>query len=174
VNYETLRRKAPDVSALWDLGERLSAAMLAADSQASAEAHAALGTSLLPELRSQKYAAGFGDELVNTLKGYTEPPKRREPPTAEVLERDALPLVVFIAPKFPSIALQARLTGDVRLRVTVNPETGSVTNVERLVDVPLLGAAAEDAVRAWKFDPARAPREPVDVTAQFRLRCGSD
>ena len=91
VNFGTLHRRAPTVSALWDLDERLSARMMTASSEASAAAHETLGTSLLPELRSTKYAAAFGDELVDVLKGYTGPPTERELLPAEVLERDALP-----------------------------------------------------------------------------------
>jgi TonB family protein len=172
-NFETLHRNAPAVSALWNLGDQLSTGMLTASSQASAAAHEALGTSLLPDLRSTRYAAAFRDELVNELKGYTGPPTQREPLPAEVLERDALPLVAFVAPRLPPIALAARVTGDVRLRLTVNVETGAVIQVDRLADKPLLGDAAVQAVRAWKFDPARAPHEPVDVTVRFQVRCPS-
>ena len=174
VNFETLHRREPIVSALWDLDERLSARTLTASSEASDGAHEALGTSLLPELRSTKYAAAFGDELVNVLEGYTGPPAERDLLPAEVLERDALPLVTFVAPKFPAIALSARVTGDVRLRLTVNAETGTVTQVDRLSDKPLLGDAAVQAVGTWKFDPARVSREPIEVTMRFQIRCRRD
>jgi TonB family protein len=170
VNFETLRRRAPQVSELWDLGARLSEDMLTT-SPASAAASEAFGTSLVPDLRSVKYAAAFGDVLVNELEGYTGPPAQRELLPAEVLERDALPLVAFVAPRFPPIALSARVTGDVRLRLTVNAETGAVTYVDRLSVKPLLVDAAEQAVRTWTFDPARVPREPIDVTVRFQIRC---
>ena len=83
-------------------------------------------------------------------------------------------MVTFVAPKFPPIALSARVTGDVRLRLTVHAETGAVTQVDRLSDKPLLGDVAVQAVRTWKFDPARAPREPIDVTVRFQIRCRKD
>jgi TonB family protein len=148
--------------------------MLTGSSEASAAAHEALGTSLLPDLRSTKYAAAFGDELVNVLKGYAGPPTERELLPPQVLERDALPLVAFVAPKYPSIALSARLTGDVRLRLTLNADTGAVTQVDRLSDKPLLEDAAVQAVRTWKFDPARVSREPIEVTVRFLIRCRKD
>ncbi|HEY7292821.1 MAG TPA: energy transducer TonB [Vicinamibacterales bacterium] len=160
-----------DCGGLWDLSERLSEGMLTAGTPTSAAAYEAFGTSLVPELRSAKYATAFGDVLVNELEGYTGPPAQREPLPAEVLEQDSLPLITFVAPKFPPIALSARVTGDVRLRLTVNAETGAVTQVDRLAVKPLLADAAEQAVRAWTFDPARIPRAPIDVTLRFQIRC---
>jgi TonB family protein len=64
--------------------------------------------------------------------------------------------------------------GDVRLRLTVDAETGAVTNVEVIQDKPLLGAAAVAAARQWMFTPATAPREPIDVTFRFAERCPPD
>jgi TonB family protein len=93
---------------------------------------------------------------------------------AEVLERDSLSLVDFVAPKYPPIALAARVTGDVRLRLLVDAQTGAVTQVDRLADNPLLGDAAVQAVRTWKFDPARVPRERIEVTVRFQIRCRKD
>ena len=173
VNFDTLNRTAPQVSALWNLSE-LAADMLPADLRTSVPEQEALGTSLLPELRSTKYRAAFGDSLVQTLKGYTGPPAQRQMLPPEVLERDALPLITFVAPIWPPIALSARVFGDVRLRLTVDPETGTVSAVEKLADNPLLGDAAVQAVRSWKFEPAKAPREPIDVTLRFQIRCPND
>jgi TonB family protein len=174
VNFDTLHRRAPTVWALWDLDERLSERMLPLSWEASDVAHEVLGTALLPDLRSKKYAAAFGDELVNVLKGYKGPPTERELLAAEVLERDTLPLVAFVVPKYPPIALSARISGDVRLRLSVNTETGEVTQVDRLSDKPVLGDAAVQAVRTWQFDPARVSREPIDVTMRFQIRCRKD
>jgi len=174
VNFETLHGREPAVSALWDLDDRLSEHMLKASWEAPDPAHEVLGTALLPELRSKKYAAAFGDELVEVLKGYTGPPTQRELLPAEMLERDTLPLVAFVAPKYPPIALSARISGDVRLRLSVNTETGAVTQVDRLSDKPGPGDAAVQAVRTWKFDPARVSPEPIDVTMRFQIRCRKD
>ena len=174
VNFETLHRRAPTVWALWDLYGRLSERMLPDRWEVPDPVHEALGTSLLPELRSTKYAAAFGDELVNVLKGYTGPPAERDVLPAEVLDRDSLPMVAFVAPTYPPIALSARISGDVRLRLIVNPETGAVTRVDRLLDEPVLGDAAVGAVRTWKFDPARVSPEPIEVTMRFQIRCRKD
>jgi hypothetical protein len=52
-------------------------------------AQEALGTSSVPDLRSTKYTAAVGNELIDLLKGYTGPPAEREVLPADVLERDA-------------------------------------------------------------------------------------
>ena len=175
VNFETLQRREPTVWALWDLDARLSAGMLTANSEASDAAREALGTSLLPDLRSKKVRGRVrGRPGKNVLKGYTGPPTERELLPAEVLERDTLPLVAFVAPKYPPIALSARISGDVRLRLSVNTETGAVTQIDRLSDKPGLGDAAVQAVRTWKFDPARVSPEPIEVTMRFQIRCRKD
>jgi TonB family protein len=134
----------------------------------------ALGTSLLPELRSPTYDAAFGDELRPQLRSYEGPPAQRDPLPADVLEKNALPLIAFVAPPVPPIAASARITGDVRPRLTVNPATGDVTQIDRLTDRSILSDAAVEVARSWKFDPARAPRAPVDVTVRFQLRCRQD
>jgi TonB family protein len=172
--FETLHRREPTVSALWGLYWRLSERMLRDRWEASDPVHEALGTSLLPELRSTKYTAAFGDELVNVLKGYRGPPAERDLLPAEVLERDTIPLVTFVAPRYSPIALSARMSGDVRLRLSVNTGTGAVTQVERLSGERLLGDVAMQAVRSWKFDPARVSPEPIEVTMRFQIRCRKD
>jgi len=174
VNFETLRRREPAVSALWELDDRLSEHMLKASWEVPNPAQEVLGTALLPELRSKKYAAAFGDELLEVLKGYTGPPTERELLPAEVLERDTLPLVAFVAPKYPPIALSARISGDLRLRLSVDTQTGAVTQVERLSGERLLEDAVVQAVRSWKFDPARVSAEPIEVTVRFQIRCRKD
>ena len=171
VNFETLRRRDRAVSDLWDLSGRLAQGMLPDDAQAPTPDVESLGVTLLPEFRSPKYFPVFGDALVTALKDYTAPPVQRAP-VPEVLERETLPLAAFVAPTYPPIALSARMAGDVRLRLTVDAASGTVAEVERVLDKPILGDAAVEAVRHWRFDPARAPRQPIDVTVRFQLRCG--
>jgi TonB family protein len=171
VNFDTLRRRYPAVSALWDLSSTLSKGMLPDYAQEPAPEVETLGTQLLPEFRSPKYATVFGDRLVTALKDYTGPPTPREP-LPEVLERDALPLSTYVAPKYPPIAVSARMSDDVRLRVFVDALSGAVKEVETVSGRwPILDDAAVAAVRGWKFDTARLATQPVDVTVRFELQC---
>jgi len=61
------------------------------------------------------------------------------------------------------------LTGRVKLEVTVAPD-GAVKNTKVVGGSPLLVRAAEDAVRAWRYESG--PRETTEV-AEFNFN-GSD
>ncbi len=109
VDFDMLRHKSREVFGLCRVGERAAARLLNKrinpdedyfdlfDEYAAAarEAREALGASLVPELRSAKYRAAFGDELAKRLEGYTGPPADREPRFVSVPERDTLPFTAF-------------------------------------------------------------------------------
>jgi TonB family protein len=71
------------------------------------------------------------------------------------------------APVYPEVAKRMKITGEVRLEVTVDPE-GKVTGVKSLSGNVMLVAAAEDAVRKWRFEPGPATTT-VDVMLNFAL-----
>jgi TonB family protein len=71
------------------------------------------------------------------------------------------------APTYPEIAKRMKISGVVRLEVTVDA-AGKVTDVKSLSGNHLLSAAAEDAVRKWKFEPGPAA-STVDVSLNFSL-----
>ena len=58
-----------------------------------------------------------------------------------------------IVPSYPAIARRMNITGTVKLMVDVSPD-GTVKNVKAIGGHPLLVAAAEGAVKKWKFAPA--------------------
>jgi len=76
-------------------------------------------------------------------------------------------------PQYPAEALAARLSGRVVLRATIAAD-GRVTSVsvDRSSGVTILDRAALDAVRQWKFEPARRLGMPVatEVTIPMRFR----
>jgi protein TonB len=59
-----------------------------------------------------------------------------------------------VAPGYPAIARSARVSGIVILDATI-AEDGSVQDVRVIRSIPLLDAAAVDAVRQWRFTPSR-------------------
>jgi protein TonB len=77
-----------------------------------------------------------------------------------------------VVPAYPDIARQARVQGIVILEATVSP-AGKVTSVRVLRGIPLLDAAAIDAVRQWEYTPTLLDGVPVavlmTVTVNFRL-----
>lgn len=75
------------------------------------------------------------------------------------------------SPDYPDGARLAGLEGyvDVELTVLRDGRTGWI-RVVRAEPVGLFEAAALDAVRDWRFDPARAAGEPVECRASTRVR----
>jgi protein TonB len=77
-----------------------------------------------------------------------------------------------IDPKYPDIAKQARVQGVVILECTISPQ-GKVTDVKVLRGIPLLDAAAIEAVKQWVYSPTLLNGVPVPVimtvTVNFRL-----
>jgi len=72
-----------------------------------------------------------------------------------------------IPPTYPEIAKRMRISGVVRLEVSVDPE-GKVTGVKQLSGNNVLSIAAEDAVRKWRFASA-ADSSTVEVALNFTL-----
>jgi|RhiMetdeSRZDD1v2_1073273.scaffolds.fasta_scaffold88765_5 periplasmic protein TonB len=80
--------------------------------------------------------------------------------------------IVDVAPVYPLIARAAHVGGVVILEAVI-AEDGSVRDVNVLRSIPLLDAAAVEAVRQWRFSPTLLNGEPVPivmtVTVAFRL-----
>ena len=77
-----------------------------------------------------------------------------------------------VNPVYPDIAKQARVQGVVILECTISPQ-GKVTDVKVLRGIPLLDAAAIEAVKQWVYTPTLLNGVPVPVimtvTVNFRL-----
>jgi TonB family protein len=77
-----------------------------------------------------------------------------------------------VRPVYPDIARAARVQGVVIMEVTVGVD-GKVVDTKVLRSIPLLDAAALDAVKRWEFEPTRMNGKPVSVimtvTVQFTL-----
>jgi TonB family protein len=72
-----------------------------------------------------------------------------------------------VAPAYPEIAKRMRISGVVRLSVTVDAE-GKVTDVKPLSGNGMLSTAATDAVRRWRFEPGSGV-STVEVALNFSL-----
>jgi TonB family protein len=73
-------------------------------------------------------------------------------------------------PTYPELARSTHVTGDVILDALIDAD-GNVRNVKTVSGPVLLQQAAKDAVRQWKYDPARLDGRPVamhlSVTVKF-------
>src|SRR2546428_545921 len=112
-------------------------------------------------------------ESIGIVEGVAAPPP---PPPAQPMRVHAgmqAPVkVVHVDPIYPAIAQTARVQGVVILEAIID-ERGLVKSVSVLRSIPLLDRAAEDAVRQWRFTPARLNGEAVPAvmtgTVHFTL-----
>ena len=71
-------------------------------------------------------------------------------------------------PVYPPQALQARISGVVKLNALIDKE-GRVANLETISGHPLLVPAALDAVRHWVYQPTLLNGQPVEVLSQVNV-----
>jgi TonB family protein len=77
----------------------------------------------------------------------------------------------FSPPKYPPLAMHARIQGKVELEVTVQPSTGEVLDVVAVSGHPVLKPNAVDAARQWAFQPRSTGSGKLRLTLDFALRC---
>src|ERR1700674_310428 len=81
-------------------------------------------------------------------------------------------LIQKIEPKYPPLALAARIQGQVLLKAIIG-KGGEIKELELLSGHPMLAPAAIEAVRQWHYRPFLLNGEPVEVdttvTVNFQL-----
>lgn len=77
-------------------------------------------------------------------------------------------LIHRVNPNYPQLAMRARVTGTVRLMVTINEE-GFVWDIQVAEGHPLLVDSAVAAVKQWHYSPTLLNGMPVPVTAQVEV-----
>ena len=75
-------------------------------------------------------------------------------------------LVRKVAPVYPPLARQTRVSGTVRLRATIGKD-GAVQQLEVLSGHPLLVQSAMDAVKQWRYKPTLLNGAPVEVDTEI-------
>jgi TonB family protein len=81
-------------------------------------------------------------------------------------------IIKKVAPVYPPLARQARIQGQVVLKVEIT-KSGDVQNIQLYTGHPMLAPSAIEAVKQWKYRPYLVNGEPVnvktDVTVNFTL-----
>lgn len=72
-----------------------------------------------------------------------------------------------VPPVYPELAKRMKITGEVTVEATVDPE-GKVTDARAISGSKTLSPAAEDAVRKWRFVPGPDVSH-VDVSVKFEM-----
>ena len=73
-----------------------------------------------------------------------------------------------VAPIYPPLARQARITGEVLLDVIINKD-GTMQNIKLVKGHPLLVPAAMEAVKQWVYQPTLLNGAPVEVVTQIAV-----
>jgi TonB family protein len=133
------------------------------------------GAEVIERLRSGAYDAGFAGQgskskLSEVLRDYTGPRPKRAP-AGRLLNAGDFHLAHFVAPVYPQIAKAARVSGQVKLNVEADQQTGLVTSVSVASGHPMLVQAATEAAQQWRFDSSSIPKQPVTAVIEFSLRC---
>jgi len=114
-------------------------------------------------------------EIAENLAPPLPPPSPSEPAASVRVGGRIRPpnKIKDVKPVYPPIAQAARVEGMVIIEATIGP-TGSVLEAKLLRSIPLLDAAALEAVRQWEFTPTLLNGSPVAVvmtiTVNFTLR----
>ena len=77
-------------------------------------------------------------------------------------------IIKKVQPVYPAQARQMHLEGTVELQANV-AESGSISSVKQLSGDRVLGRAAMDAVRQWKYKPYYLNGQPVEVETQITV-----
>ncbi len=77
-------------------------------------------------------------------------------------------IVKKVAPVYPPLARQARIQGQVILRVEIT-KSGDAENIQLVSGHPMLAPSAIEAVKQWKYRPYLVNGEPVDVETEVTV-----
>src|SRR5258706_10082082 len=158
VDFKKLKRTSPRVASLWQLAYNVQRRSFGRnfsfyDASASQDASfQALGAEVVPGIKSGIYDRGFanGSHLESLLKEYSGPVKEIDPWNVEFVGSAPPDLKQFQLPKYPPLARQTRIEGEVHLTVLLDTQTGVVKDVQVMSGHPLLRDAAIASVREWQ------------------------
>jgi len=130
-------------------------------------------------------ATNLPSPVAPVVRDESQPPL--EAPIIDILNSPAIPspgsvpvggqvqvarLLKSVPPVYPPMARTSRVSGDVALDALIDAN-GNVTDLKFMSGPPILRQAAMDAVRQWKYDPARLNGRPVAIhlglTVRFRF-----
>lgn len=95
----------------------------------------------------------------------------------EAVYFDSAPVAISqVQPKYPDAALKGNVEGMVHLNVCVDKEGRVRDATVRASDNPLFEQPSIDAVKQWRFTPAKLRNEPVEVWVDipFRFRLANN
>lgn len=177
VDFKILKRISPQATSLWDLGRRVSERafgknFLFHNASPSDASFRALGAEVVPELNSGAYSRAFDNgDLEKLLSDYSGPREEIDPWLVELTFPQGAEWTQYQLPKYPPLARQARIQGEVRLVATVDTQSGFVSEVNTVSGHPLLTQSAISAIKRWQFRQTCPPKDSVEIGMKFEFRC---
>jgi|HubBroStandDraft_5_1064220.scaffolds.fasta_scaffold50876_2 TonB family protein len=77
-------------------------------------------------------------------------------------------MIKKVSPVYPPLARQARIQGQVVLKVEIT-KSGDVENIQLVSGHPMLAPSAIEAVKQWKYRPYLVNGEPVNVQTEVTV-----
>ena len=179
VDLKRLKGTNPQAASLWDFVTNVYERSFGKDfsfhnaSDAQDAAFQALGAETVPAIRAGLYARGFenGSHLESLLDKYSGPVKETPSAYVEFVGPKPADLLQYQLPKYPPLARQTRIRGEVHLTLMLDTQSGNVKDVKVDSGHPLLADAAVPAVRDWHFQQGSPPRDSIEVALKFVLDC---
>ncbi len=192
VNRTLMEKAHPAMARIWDLPSEITDRAFEPNDiffGRTAEDELALeraGEKLVPDLISGRFDAGLAaavkggvgtwhsPNFKSLLESYRGPVSAMEANASFVprlVNADAYRFDRFVAPKYPVLAMQAQVEGNVELRITLDRATGIVESASAISGHPLLKAPAIAAAEQWRFAPNSADSGSLTVTLDFAPRC---
>ena len=78
-------------------------------------------------------------------------------------------LICRVEPRYPPLAIQARIQGDVVLQAMIS-RSGTIENLQLVSGHPMLVRAAMEAVRQWRYRPYILNDETIEVETQVTVK----
>ncbi|HXZ31326.1 MAG TPA: TonB family protein [Terriglobales bacterium] len=112
-------------------------------------------------------APGSANDAISGLVSVSPTVPRQAPATVSQGISQGL-LVKKVAPVYPQQALQMKVQGAVQILATISKD-GNITNMKLLSGDAILGRAAMDAVKQWKYKPYYLDSQPVEIQTQITV-----
>ena len=170
VGLDELRKKSPQLARWWDLQglvkqKAFGSSQVFSDVFPQAEQQLQQdGETVISGLRSGRFdkglqsRGGFGNafgrrpSFRDDLIGYVGPVGSRGQ-TPKLTQANQYRFKNYVDPKYPPLAMQARISGIVKMDLSVDTLTGEVRDVHINSGHPLFTESVMSAARLWQFEP---------------------
>jgi TonB family protein len=184
LKLDRLRKTNPQLAKWWDLhrtvrerafGERqVFYGVTAAEEERLQQE----GQAIVAEVRSGRFDAGLqggcfreadcrSASFSADLRHYVGPLGRsgHEP---KLVQAGQYQFIRYVAPAYPPLAMQARISGTVKLELTVDRAAGDVRDIRVIQGHPIFLNSVQEAVKQWRFAPAvDSEKIPADLVFQW-------